>query len=69
MIIKFNIINITKDFIFLENKDKEELKIKKENLPEDIKTGDEISFFQKNDSNEKSLSKDILNEILNNSEK
>jgi predicted RNA-binding protein (virulence factor B family) len=69
MIIKFNIINITKDFIFLENKDKEELKIKKENMPEDIKTGDEISFFQKNDSNEKSLSKDILNEILNNSEK
>jgi hypothetical protein len=71
MILKFEIINIGKDFVYLKNKDSEELKIKRENLPENIKIAEEIkiSFFQKEDLNHKALSKEILNEILNTSEK
>jgi hypothetical protein len=69
MLIKFKIKNIKKDFIYLQNKDGEELKVKKENLPSNIKIAEEIIIKVFNEEeNQKNLSKEILNEILNTSD-
>jgi uncharacterized protein YrzB (UPF0473 family) len=70
MLIKFKIKNIDKNFVYLKNQENEELKIKKENLSSDIEINNEIKIklFQKEDENEKNLSKEILNEILNNND-
>lgn len=69
MLIKFKIKNIKKDFIYLQNKDGEELKVKKENLPSNIKIAEEIIIKVFNEEeDQKNLSKEILNEILNTSD-
>jgi hypothetical protein len=69
MLIKFKIKNIKKDFIYLQNKDGEELKVKKDKLPSNIKIAEEIIIKVFNEEeNQKNLSKEILNEILNTSD-
>jgi|AntRauTorcE11897_2_1112592.scaffolds.fasta_scaffold21830_2 hypothetical protein len=67
MLIKLKVKNIEKDFVYLQNKNSEELKIKKENLSEEIKIGEEIkiNLFKKEEQDQKTLGKEILNEILN----
>lgn len=67
MLIKLKITNIKNDFVYLQNQDNEELKIKKDNLTENIKIGDEIkiNLNDKEEKNQKNLAKEILNEILN----
>jgi hypothetical protein len=69
MLIKFKIKNIKKDFVYLQNKDGEELKVKKDKLPSNIKIAEEIIIKVFNEEeNQKNLSKEILNEILNTSD-
>jgi hypothetical protein len=69
MLIKFKIKNIKKDFIYLQNKDGEELKVKKDKLPSNIKIAEEIIIKVFNEEeDQKNLSKEILNEILNTSD-
>ena len=70
MLIKLKVKNIEKDFVYLQNKNSEELKIKKENLSEEIKIGEEIkiNLFKKEEQDQKTLGKEILNEILNTSD-
>ncbi|HKK54184.1 MAG TPA: hypothetical protein VJ926_01555 [Patescibacteria group bacterium] len=67
MLIKLKIKNIEKNFVYLQNKDNEELKVKRGSLPNDIKIADEIEIklFNKEEQDQKSLGKEILNEILN----
>jgi len=67
MLIKLKVKNIEKDFVYLQNKNSEELKIKKKNLSEEIKIGEEIkiNLFKKEEQDQKTLGKEILNEILN----
>ncbi|MCF7794737.1 hypothetical protein K9M50_00030 [Patescibacteria group bacterium] len=68
MLIKFKVKSIENDFIHLQNNDNEELKVKKENLSENIKIDDEINIKIFKEEDQKNLSKEILNEILNTSE-
>jgi hypothetical protein len=69
MLIKFKIKNIKKDFVYLQNKDGEELKVKKDKLPSNIKIAEEIIIKVFNEEeDQKNLSKEILNEILNTSD-
>lgn len=70
MLIKFKITNIDTDFVYLQNQDNEELKLKKDKLAENIEINDELKFklIKTEDSEEENLSKEILNEILNNSD-
>ncbi|MFP4514698.1 MAG: hypothetical protein ACLFNO_01685 [Parcubacteria group bacterium] len=69
MLIKFSVKSIEKDFIYLENQAKENLKVKRENLAENIKIGDEIKIkLFKGDQDQNNLGKEILNEILNSNE-
>lgn len=70
MLIKLKIKNIEKDFVYLQNKDSEELKVKRESLPESIKVNEEIkiNLFKTGEQNQKNLGKEILNEILNTSD-
>jgi|AntRauTorckE6833_2_1112554.scaffolds.fasta_scaffold00060_15 hypothetical protein len=68
MMIKLKVINIEEDYIYLQNKDGEELKVKKEKLSEDIKIDDELKLALLNEEDQKDLGKEILNEILNTSD-
>ena len=68
MMIKLKVINIEEDYIYIQNKDGEELKVKKEKLSEDIKIDDELKLALLNEEDQKDLGKEILNEILNTSD-
>jgi len=70
MLTEFIIKKLEPEFTYLKNNKTENIKIKTDNLPKNLKEGDKlyIDFFTEKDLNKKSLEKKIINEILNTQE-
>ncbi len=70
MLTEFIIKKLEPEFTYLKNNKIENIKIKTDNLPKNLKEGDKlyIDFFKEKDLNKKSLEKKIINEILNTQE-